>query len=382
MTEKRKKHGPPVPPSVPPSVPPPVPPWTEEETSPPAGWDALTVDDKIASLKERFGQDEQGVVRINRRAPDGTLKSLISIPVDTFDSDVVARKYGGGTYLCRFDVGREHRGSITLVIDESVKPEEEEPAAMVATGAPHDIRSELDYLRGKIEGLTLAQGKGGNGTSSAQELAAIVGVIAPLMKQPAPVAPVASPVSELREVLGLARDLGGEARPEKEGFPWRSLFDKVEPLVSLLVEQGRAGVMPGQVVQEPTAVKPPPLPNPPQPGAPTVPIWQVMVEQQIPKLIECAQKNRDPGIWAAWYTEQLREKVPATYLEQIQDLAATPDAVNQGWLKAFVIWPQLAPYESWMKEFLQALVAELNPPEEEEEAVEVVTVQRQPEKKH
>lgn len=343
--------------------------YEEEERAAKAAvrFEDMTTDEKIADLKSRFGTDEKGVVRISRRKVDGTIAYQGSIPVDTFDEEIVARKFGGGVFYCRFMKGRKDEGSITLVVDESVKPDatvevlpHSTVPVTVSRETPDDLpsmRRELDFLRGKLEGL-------GEKTEKGDALASITAAVSLIKSLQGDTGP-----KQIKEWLELAQSMLPErAEATSEGFPWARLLDRIEPLVSLAVEQGRSGA---QLTPTPVGPKPiaPALPNPPVPGA-TVPIWQRIVAQEIPHLLDHAQKNHDPALQAGVYAENLEDKLPITMYTQLVEMAKAA-TVDDIWTQAVTVFPQIGAQEKWLKEFLTELRAILvDEGEEEEEAIE------------
>ncbi len=338
--------------------------------------------DRIESLKERFGDDATGRAQIQRRLKDGRLIGLPSIPALTFDTDLVAKRYGGGRYYVRFYQGRDYLGDIEFELDESLKPEPPEPPKVAAPNgsgeAPTWLMASLDKMSEAIR--VLAERPAPTPPAAPDPLAMIRGIAeaARSMIPPAPAAPPPPPqpmslkdqIGVIRDVVSVGTDIleargGGGGGEESGDIYMRSVMKLAEPIIDRAAENLRADQ---RMMAPPTRRALPPATDAAgrpvassSEGAPMVlPPWVVEIRRLMPVILSRFARGANAENTAYFVLDDLSDVTKV----KIAELAARDDFEQ---IIVQYLPPQMQQKPEWTQEFLMAVQDYLLAPEEEEE---------------
>lgn len=324
--------------------------------------------DRIQFLKEKFGDDATGRASIQRRLKDGRLIGLPSIPALTFDTDLVAKRYGGGRYYVRFYQGRQYMGDIEFELDESLHPEPDVivTAAPVTTSqssgdAPSWLAATLDKMGEAIKALADRKPEP---PPTPPDPMAMIKAIGETMKALTPAAPPAPPEPQsLKDQLALVESIVSvgtkiiDARGDgggggDSGDSYMSVVSKLaEPVIELVKAQaGRE-----QLARGPRRAALPPAratgPVPDQPaaspapagGAPQMP-WLLEVQRWLPLIQKRQQKGLSAESTAFFVLDELSESTLTAlaelaaqdgFEEQVKKLL--PAGMAQEWVDEFLV---------------------------------------------
>ncbi len=327
--------------------------------------------ERIEFLKEKFGDDATGRASIQRRLKDGRLIGLPSIPALTFDTDLVAKRYGGGRYYVRFYQGRQYLGDLEFELDEALKPEPEQPREVVAvtTGgeAPSWLAATLDKMGDAIRALAERPAPA---PPAAPDPMAMIKAIGETMKSLTPAAPPLPPAAPgLAEQLALVESVVSvgtkiiDARGGGDGSSGDAYMGAVEKLAEPITELVRLRVQQEadrRALNPPRGRRalPPPARNAVTPpaaapaaasgGQPMGASWLVEIQRWVPMMVKRARANRSAEDTAFFILDELSEPT----LQELAKLAAMPDFGAQ---VARVLPAELGNYPEWTTEFLAAV---------------------------
>lgn len=322
--------------------------------------------DRIQFLKEKFGDDATGRASIQRRLKDGRLIGLPSIPALTFDTDLVAKRYGGGRYYVRFYQGRQYMGDIEFELDESLQPEPEVVAAPVTTSqasgeAPSWLAATLDKMGDAIKALAERKPEP---PPAPPDPMAMIKAIGETMKALTPAAPPAPPAPPgLKDQLALVESIvnvgtkiidarGDDGGGGGSGDSYMNVVSKLaEPVIELVKAQaGREQLMRG-----PRRAALPPAgatgPVPDQPVAASTPAgsvpqmpWLLEVQRWLPLIQKRQQKGLSAESTAFFVLDELSEGTLAAlaelaaqdgFEEQVKKLL--PAGMQPEWVDEFLV---------------------------------------------
>lgn len=124
-----------------------------------------------------------------------------------------------------------------------------------------------------------------------------------------------------------------------------------------------------------TAASPPAIPSaaapvpaaaastPPAADPTMLPVWVPFVRPHLPQLIEWANDDVDPGVYSVVLLDRIRK---AGHEAIARPLLESPTFA----MDLLAAFPELQPRAEWFAELFQAVREELNPPEDEEDAIE------------
>jgi len=327
--------------------------------------------DRIEFLKEKVGDGEQGRVAIQRRLPDGTLASLPSLPIKTFDVDLVAEKYGGGKYEVRFYKGNQYLGYESFTIDPSVQPRKEpEPAPVPAGGGAAEGTLVVLVQQMLAELRELKKAPAAPAAAPIDPMAMIRAIgetmksLTPAAPPPPPAAPglaeqlalVESVVSVGTKIIDARGDGGGGGSGDMYLGAVEKLAEPITDLVKLRVQQEadrrrlnpatrRALPPPRNAVTPPAAA-----PAAASGGQPTmgVPAWLMEIQKWVPMIVKRARASKSAEDTAFFILDELSEPT----LQELAKLAAQPDFGAQ---VARVLPAEMNNYPEWSTEFLAAI---------------------------
>lgn len=330
--------------------------------------------DHIQSLKEKFGEGEQGRVQVMRRMPDGSIVSLPSLPALTFDVDVVAAKYGGGRYEFKFYKGKQYLGRDSFTIDPSIKPAPEPSpehlriAGADAGGAPTWLAAVLDKMGDAIKAMA---DRPAPTPPTPVDPMAMIRAIGETMKAltPAP-APAPAPAPGLKDQLEMIKsvvDVGTtilDARGDSGGGGGSGddymntvakLAEPITDLVKLRVQQetehrrlNPAGRQPRLTLSRNAVTGPAPVAA--TGGQPVigVPAWLVEVQKWVPMIVKRARGGKSAEDTAFFILDELSEPT-------VQALAAQAAQPDFGVKLAQVLPAEMQKYPEWVTEFMAAM---------------------------
>lgn len=326
--------------------------------------------ERIEFLKEKVGDSEQGRVAIQRRLPDGTLANLPSLPIKTFDVDLVAEKYGGGKYEVRFYKGSQYLGYESFTIDPSVQPKKEpEPATAPAGGAEGTLVVLVQSMLAELREMRKTPAVAAPAPPPIDPMA-MIRAIGETMKSLTPAAPPAPPAAPgLAEQLALVESVvnvgtkiidargGGEGGGSGDMYlgAVEKLAEPITDLVKLRVQQeadrrrlnpaGRRPALPParNAVTPPVAA--PAAGSQPMMG---VPAWLMEIQRWVPMMVKRARAGKSAEDTAFFILDELSEPT----LQELARLAAMPDFGAQ---VARVLPVELNNYPEWTTEFLAAV---------------------------
>ena len=335
---------------------------------------AVETFERIQFLKEKFGDDATGRASIQRRLKDGRLIGLPSIPALTFDTDLVAKRYGGGRYYVRFYQGRQYLGDIEFELDESLRPEtpEETKAAATATapvdGAPPWLAVTLGQMTDAIRAL--AETRKQEPVTPVDPMA-MIRAIGETMKALTPAPPPALPpgpglkdqidmIKSVVEVGTSILDARGDSGGGSSGDDYMNTVSKLaEPitdLVRLRVQQETDRRRLNPAARQPRLTQPRnavtgAAPVPAQPGGQPVglvPAWLVEVQKWVPMIAKRARNGKSAEDTAFFVLDELSEPT----VQALAQVAAQPDFDVK---LAQVLPPELRQYPEWNAEFVAAI---------------------------
>lgn len=337
----------------------------EEEQVP---TEADDVYEHIESLKERFGEGEQGRVQVMRRMADGTIVNLPSLPALTFDIDVVAARYGGGRYEFKFYKGREYLGRDSFAIDESVKPTPEVVAVKEHRegDAPSWLAATLDKMGEAIKAM--AERPAPTPPTPPDPIAMIT-ALATAAKAMMPAA-AATPAMGLKDQIDMIKsviDVGTTVLDARNGGGGNDTGDAMvdmvsklaDPVIDLVKIQATREAERRQPARNPVTrprLVPTPataaaaLPKPPVPPteAPVPITWVQEIQKWVPLIVKRAQRARSAEDTAFFVLDELSDVT----LKKLAEIAALPDFASRA---AGILPPELGEYPEWTTEFLAAV---------------------------
>jgi hypothetical protein len=325
--------------------------------------------ERIEHIKERYGDDATGRAQIQRRLKDGRLIGLPSIPALTFDTDLVAKRYGGGRYYVRFYQGRQYMGDIEFELDESLQPEPDVVAAPVTTSqssgdAPTWLAATLDKMGDAIKALAERKAEPPPAPPDAmamiEKLATTMRALTPPPAPPPPAPPPPTSLKDQIEMIKSVVEVGTsilDARGDGGGNSGDSYMGVVQKLAEPVIELVKAQAGREQLMRGPRRVALPPAratgPMPDQPaaspapagGAPQMP-WLLEVQRWLPLIQKRSQKGLSAESTAFFVLDELSEST----LTALAELAAQDNFEEQV--------KKLLPAEmqpEWVEEFLVAV---------------------------
>lgn len=320
--------------------------------------------ERIEEIKERFGDDATGRAQIQRRLKDGRLIGLPSIPALTFDTDLVAKRYGGGRYYVRFFQGRQYRGDIEFELDEALKPEPEPtPAAAVVhtTGgdvAPSWLAAVLDKIADAAKEFAARP------APTPPDPIAMIEKLSSAMRALQPPAPAAQPRESLKDQLALVEsivnvgtkivDARGEGGGESGDVYMAAVSKLADPIVELVKARAQQEALRGQPRR---AALPSPVPGPvppqpeQQPAAPAAaggPVWLMEVQRWLPLIVKRQQKQLSAEDTAYFVLDEFTEPALAGLAEFLARENAQAELQQ-------VLPAELKADPAWLSEFLAAV---------------------------
>lgn len=323
--------------------------------------------ERIEHIKERYGDDATGRAQIQRRLKDGRLIGLPSIPALTFDTDLVAKRYGGGRYYVRFYQGRQYMGDIEFELDESLQPEPEIAAAASAAPAvargndqpPAWLLSVLDKIGDAAKAFAeRKQPDPPDPIAMIEKLSVTMRALTP-PERPAP------PQQSLKDQLDIIKsvvevgtsivDARGESGGGESGDVYMSAISKLaDPIVELVKTQAQKEQLrltgPRRVL--PAPAQPPatgPVPPQPEPARQETPVnWLMEIQRWLPLIMKRQQKGLSAESTAFFVLDELSDQT----LTALAEFLEKPDADAQ--------LQQVLPVElwnnpAWLFDFLTAV---------------------------
>jgi hypothetical protein len=316
--------------------------------------------ERIEHIKERYGDDATGRAQIQRRLKDGRLIGLPSIPALTFDTDLVAKRYGGGRYYVRFYQGRQYMGDIEFELDESLQPEPEVVAVPVTVSsssgeAPSWLAATLDKIGDAVKAMA---DRPAPTPPVPPDPIAMIEKLASTMRSLAPPAPVAVPAPDLKDQLALVESIVNVgtkvigARGDDGGGSGDSYMGVVtelaKPVIELVKTQAeRERLKQGRRMAALPAVTGPISVPVTSGGTPTMP-WLMEVQRWLPLIQKRQQKGLDAESTAFFVLDELSEGTLATLAE----LAAQDDFETQ---VQKLLPAEMLTNAAWVADFLQAV---------------------------
>lgn len=345
----------------------------EQEGAPVLLTESDEVYDHIESLKERYGEGEQGRVQVMRRMPDGTLVSLPSLPALTFDVDVVAQRYGGGRYEFKFYKGKVFLGRDSFTIDPSIKPAPEPPPESVRIagaevgGAPSWLAAVLDKMGDAIKAMADRPVPTPPPQPNPMEMIRAIGeTMKALTPAPAPAPAPAPGLKDQLEMIKSVVDVGTtilDARGDSGGGGGSGddymntvakLAEPITDLVKLRVQQetdhrrlNPAG-RPRLTVSRNAVTGPAPVAATGGQSVIGVPAWLVEVQKWVPMIVKRARGGKSAEDTAFFILDELSEPT-------VQALAAQAAQPDFGVKLAQVLPAEMQKYPEWVTEFMAAM---------------------------
>lgn len=321
--------------------------------------------DKYNKIRQKLGGTEAGKVKIKRWRKDGTLATLVSLPFEGFDEDVLAQHYGGGKYVLTFYKGDEYLGSDIVTLDDSLKPglPEAVPSVVPHGGMSPESAMMLGQMKG-FEALIQAQGVMMQGLLTA--LAGKKGE----EKDPLD---VGLKIAEIIKGAGRGGDgapsvkemIGDMAETFREGIKFGQLAhapvekgfgDVIEALVPPVTKALEAAASQGRVAAPapaPRAVRPPAQPEAPPVDLSKAP-WLVHLRPFINEIATWAKQGWDPEA----YVISMLARLPDNVLDEIEAASHSVTFIEDA--LASLPAPFQA-YRAWLTKALEAIKVQVAP---------------------
>jgi len=258
---------------------------------------------------------------------------------------------GGGKYQFGAKDGRgKYAGAVTLEIEGEPKqwPPPEEPKDKAG--------EDVERLEKLVEGF-----KGSSGSMEMFQM--MLSMMTLMQSQTAPLLeallnrqlPERTPASELKDLLGLVREVSPEGGGGDGGFS--SVVGPLVPRIVSILDHAASGAP----AVQPNQPAPPPPPAAPQPGPGSE--WVGLVRPHMPQLQGWASSNRSAETLARFTVEALDPAALEVVLEQ---LGRGEDFL----VEFFVYFPDARPFEAWYRTFWATLASlfkwdDVEEPEEE-----------------
>jgi len=327
--------------------------------------------EQIEFLKEKVGDGEQGRVAIQRRLPDGTLANLPSLPVKTFDIDLVAEKYGGGKYEVRFYKGSLYCGYESFTIDPSIQPKKELPPEVRVAGAgeaPTWLAAVLDKMGDAIKAMADRKPEPLPAPIDPMAMIRAIGeTMKALTPAPAPALPPGPGLKDQIDMIKSVVEVGTtilDARSESGGGgsgddymnTVSKLAEPITDLVRLRVQQetDRRRFNPAarpRVTQPSRNAVTGSIPVAAQPGGQPVigvPAWLVEVQKWVPMIVKRARGGKSAEDTAFFILDELSEPT-------VQALAAQAAQPDFGAKLAQLLPAEMQQHPEWVTEFMAAM---------------------------
>jgi hypothetical protein len=339
-----------------------------EVVEPPTPMEAAA-SDTLDALDELVAGIPGGVqVRVKFYRVDPKTRRLAYLWTQPFEPDMdleetVRARAGGGEIHAIFLYPRgmvdpkTGRGSRTLMFGISGVPRDpngpEDPAPVAGTGGDVGLRVEMARLQGLVEGMK------SQAVAPALDPIALIEKLTTVMRnlQPPPVAPVApiDPLAQIDKIVGVVEKVVGVGRdiaPEepRASTDWGHVIDRGVDAVQQLITENRR-VTPTAARGADPVERPVALPA----GADQVTGWQREVLEWVPRLLGRAQGDKDPGVAAVVFIEDISGGTRAA----LRGVVTQPDFIEATLTQLAVLVPDLDTHRVWFTEFLTAVVEEL-----------------------
>ena len=321
---------------------------------------------EISALKSQIG-DGTYTVRVLRKAADGSMERFPAIPLDEFNADAVAERYGGGDY--RFDVidsdNNQYVKRFRVRYSTAIKPlGEPARAAERPAGPSPEFAVLLQMIQAaNAQSMTMMAEvvkaiSSKPAGPSIQELAATMKMLKDLdggSKSEAIIAEtVKNSLAMASKFVEMGRDAAADVEPE--GKLLGKLGDILPDLIDKLTQRPPSRQVVKRSLPAPAPATPTPAPAPAAaqaaPAAPYLaqyPRVTILLKQIAPVLMEYARQNRPAGPAA----EEIVSKLPDDQAlnDEVLAFAEDPDAVN-----IFCqVYSPIAAWAPWLRELVKAI---------------------------
>jgi hypothetical protein len=342
--------------------------------------------------------------------PDsGEERWVCKVASSLISNEWLAKRYGGGKYRVQH---RKPNGTGKMVyaqqetytIDASVRPEAMSAPVMNGDGTPAGgggsridaiMEAGVMSLIQQMQNANTTQmelvrsivaersgPKGPNFTEILTALSPIIAAIVPALTNRPDVMTQAREIAELaaknngaqgglKDFIGAFKEMmevkellggggGGDDRPTGE-----RLLEAAIPKFMEIADRYAQNAPPAPVVQAPGAVVQPrpmqatlPAGASPQPQEGPV-VWTVFVNRRVPHWVMLAQRDKNPSL----YAELEIDNMPPMFMGQLREFLMRDDAVDL----VLGMYPQLAQYEHWAREFFEEITKLVLGEDDEEE---------------
>lgn len=334
----------------------------------------LPPDAAISELLQELGS-QTGQIVVYRKPPGVGEREYRcdTVPLEGFDIDQLARRYGGGVYRMIVRVAPRPgakpviRHNLTIHIDPripgTIGAENERPSIYYPkTGAPENevsvLVTELRELGASLKSMRPAPAADLAGAIPSELLKIMLD-----MFRGAQATAGKGPVAELMEAVKIGIDIGRGASADGNAAetPW--WVNSVTEIAGRVLQ----GAM--QTPQPSTGGRPalpaaPPATGPAMPaagGAPPAPPRPGvigLVERYLPQMLEHARHGTDPAVSADWIAALVESEPSATV-----GLASPPPLLYSELLAGH---PEIQAYSGWWRDFFVELIQAFNEPADDE----------------
>ncbi len=275
---------------------------------------------KTDAFESALNDDPEAFLSVSRQKMGGNspMEFVGRYPADKFDYGQLQvhlqRTFGGGDYRVMLYASGKIRANKLLSIAESLSSTEKQSSNMGEMGTLlNAVLDRMDNNNRQIVELLQNQSTGGQSrTDLLNEMIMMKNMFDSGTSITAP-----DPIEQLKNIMGLQKELGlgGPSEDKEEGFG--SLLEKLTPLITAATNQ----------------------PQQPQPKPQGKPDMNLIVRQGIKNLLKGAAKNSDPYSYATMVVDNVPENF-------IRNFIVAPNALE----KLTETVPEVANYAEWFIE--------------------------------
>lgn len=339
--------------------------------------DFLTAEDINPALEQIYsdmgisGDNARANVYVYKEMPDGADAQIWKGSPDDYKLEPLTKKFGSGNYRVKIYVPSE-RGNMVVKANQIIRVllDPVEDAKIAAARNPQAAPTTPQQFDPATFAAMIAQGvaaaipKPQPAPDPMAMLAGLAGVLRQIMPQPAapsaaPAAPAVNPMEMLKLGIDIARDNSGAA----DADPLTRLVEKFAPMFASVIAQPPA--QPAPQPQLPAPVQPPQQPETPEMlEQARAKAAAFALKQGLAQLIDKAQRNADPELYAEFVADNVDENTLAQFLD------------NPQWFEYLTQFnADIVPFREWFTKLRDALTALYEPePETPADPAPVIVV--------